>query len=40
VRHKIAEDVHTMRFVLVRNAVGNPPSSGAGGLPGAAAGAL
>lgn len=40
VRHKITEDVHTMRFVLVRNAVGNPPSGGAGGLLGAAAGAL
>jgi phage protein D len=40
VRHKITEDVHTMRFVLVRNAVGNSPSGGAGGLLGAAAGAI
>lgn len=40
VRHKITEDVHTMRFVLVRNAVGNSPSGGAGGLLGAAAGAV
>ena len=40
VRHKIAQDVHSMRFVLVRNAVGNPPSGGAGGLLAAAAGAL
>jgi phage protein D len=40
VRHKITQDVHSMRFVLVRNAVGNPPSGGAGGLLAAAAGAL
>jgi len=40
VRHKITEDVHTMRFVLVRNAVGSPPSGAAGGLLGAAAGVL
>jgi phage protein D len=39
VRHRITQDVHTMHFVLVRNAVGNEPSGG-GGLLGAAAGAL
>jgi len=38
--HKITQDVHSMRFVLVRNAVGNPPSGGAGGLLAATAGAL
>jgi hypothetical protein len=32
VRHKINADAHTMKFVLVRNAVGPPPSGGAGGL--------
>lgn len=31
VRHLITPDVHSMKFVLVRNAVGNQP---AGGLPG------
>jgi phage protein D len=30
VRHTITQDAHLMRFVLVRNAVGDPPSGGAG----------
>jgi phage protein D len=33
VRHSIGQDSHKMKFVLVRNAVGAPPSGG-GGLPG------
>lgn len=40
VRHTITADAHKMKFVLVRNAVGNPPSGGAGGLAAAIAGAL
>ncbi len=34
VRHTISADSHKMKFVLVRNAVGPPPSSGGSGLPG------
>ncbi len=34
VRHHIAADAHGMRFTLVRNAVGSPPSGGGGGLLG------
>ncbi len=34
VRHTISADSHKMKFVLVRNAVGPPPQSGGGGLPG------
>jgi hypothetical protein len=34
VRHSITQDSHKMKFVLVRNAVGAPPSGGAGGLLG------
>ncbi len=30
VRHRINADSHTMKFVLVRNAVGSPPSGGGG----------
>jgi phage protein D len=33
VRHTLTPDSHTMKFVLVRNAVGSPPSGG-GGIPG------
>ncbi len=32
VRHKITEQKHNMRFTLLRNAAGNPPAGGAGGL--------
>jgi phage protein D len=32
VRHTISPDAHSMRFALVRNAVGATPASGAGGL--------
>jgi hypothetical protein len=32
VRHTINADAHTMKFVLVRNAIGPAPSGGAGGL--------
>ena len=32
VRHTISPDAHSMRFVLVRNAVGAAPAGGAGGL--------
>jgi hypothetical protein len=32
VRHRITQEAHTMKFVLVRNAVGNPPAGGVGGL--------
>ena len=32
VRHRITQEAHTMKFVLLRNAVGNPPAGGAGGL--------
>ena len=32
VRHTITADSHTMKFVLLRNAVGPAPSGGAGGL--------
>ncbi len=34
VRHRITQQAHTMKFTLVRNAVGNAPSGG-GGLAGA-----
>jgi phage protein D len=34
VRHTISADNHKMKFVLVRNAIGPPPQSGGGGLPG------
>ncbi|HEX5453981.1 MAG TPA: contractile injection system protein, VgrG/Pvc8 family [Stellaceae bacterium] len=34
VRHRITQEAHTMKFTLVRNAVGMPPSGGAGGLAG------
>jgi phage protein D len=34
VRHNITQEAHKMKFVLVRNAVGPEPSSGAGGLLG------
>jgi phage protein D len=37
VRHTISADSHKMKFVLVRNAVGPPPSSGGSGLPGGVA---
>jgi len=30
VRHTITQDAHKMRFVLVRNAVGDPPAGGSG----------
>jgi phage protein D len=40
VRHKITPDVHTMRFVLVRNAVGAAAAGSSGGALGALAGAL
>jgi hypothetical protein len=40
VRHKITPDVHTMRFVLVRNAVGAAASGTSSGALGALAGAL
>jgi phage protein D len=36
VRHRITQEAHTMKFVLLRNAVGNPPAGGAGGLSGVA----
>jgi len=39
VRHVIGQDSHTMRFTLVRNAVGNAPANGSS-LLAAAAGAL
>jgi phage protein D len=32
VRHRFNQDKHTMRFTLLRNAIGSPPSSGLGGL--------
>jgi phage protein D len=32
VRHHITQEAHTMKFVLLRNAVGSPPGGGAGGL--------
>jgi hypothetical protein len=32
VRHTLTQQGHRMAFTLVRNAVGNPPSGGAGGL--------
>lgn len=38
VRHTITADAHTMKFTLVRNAVGNPPSNGADGLAAAIGG--
>jgi phage protein D len=38
VRHRITQEAHTMKFVLLRNAVGNPPANG-GGEPSALAGA-
>jgi phage protein D len=40
VRHKITPDVHTMRFVLVRNAVGAAASGASSGALSALAGAL
>jgi hypothetical protein len=40
VRHKIDANAHTMKFVVVRNAVGPAPSGGSGGLAGQVAGAL
>jgi phage protein D len=39
VRHTITQDSHTMKFVLLRNAMGPPPSGG-GGLLGQVTGAL
>jgi hypothetical protein len=36
VRHTISPEAHSMRFVLVRNAVGAAPTGGAGGLAGLA----
>jgi hypothetical protein len=39
VRHRLTQEAHQMRFELLRNAVGNPPTGGAGGLA-ALAGAL
>jgi hypothetical protein len=39
VRHTITAESHKLKFVLLRNAVGAPPSGGAGGLA-ALAGAL
>jgi hypothetical protein len=32
VRHSLTADAHTMKFTLVRNAIGNSPSGGASGL--------
>jgi hypothetical protein len=32
VRHRITQEAHTMKFVLLRNAIGNPPAGGSGGL--------
>jgi phage protein D len=32
VRHHISQDAHGMKFVLLRNAVGNPPTNGAASL--------
>ena len=40
VRHKITPDVHTMRFTLVRNAIGNAATGSSSGALGALAGAL
>jgi hypothetical protein len=40
VHHKITPDVHTMRFVLVRNAVGAAASGTSSGALGALSGAL
>lgn len=34
VQHAIGPLDHKMKFVLVRNAVGSPPTNGAGGLAG------
>jgi hypothetical protein len=34
VHHSFTAEAHKMKFVLVRNAVGAPPSGGSGGLPG------
>jgi hypothetical protein len=34
VRHRITPEAHTMKFVLLRNAVGNLPTGGVGGLSG------
>jgi hypothetical protein len=33
VRHRITREAHTMKFVLLRNAVGNPPAGGVSGSP-------
>ena len=38
VRHTITADAHTMKFTLVRNAIGNPPSNGIDGLAAAIGG--
>jgi phage protein D len=38
VRHTITADAHTMKFTLVRNAVGNAPANGADGLAAAIGG--
>jgi phage protein D len=32
VRHQLTQEAHKMTFTLLRNAVGNPPSGGSGGL--------
>jgi hypothetical protein len=32
VRHRLTQEAHKMTFTLLRNAVGNPPSGGSGGL--------
>ena len=32
VRHRMTQEAHTMKFVLLRNAVGKPPAGGTGGL--------
>jgi hypothetical protein len=34
VRHQVTQEAHKMRFELLRNAVGNPPGGGSGGLAG------
>jgi hypothetical protein len=39
VRHRLTQEAHLMNFTLLRNAVGKPPSGGAGGLA-ALAGAI
>ena len=32
VRHRLTQDAHKMTFTLLRNAIGNPPSTNTGGL--------